>query len=151
MFNKINTIIALTLTLSFLFPISEIILAEDKFNHFPVYQTILFILPYLFLSIFIFIKYENSYHLATNKTTLATFIIGNILTIQYFFRLDLISIPISIKMKISSITVAIFSKGYAERQIIGFIAMLLLLTALFNYVYKLSEKENQSREEKVLN
>ncbi len=151
MFNKINTIIALTLTLSFLFPVSEIVLAQDKFNHFPIYQTILFMLPYLLLSIFIFKKYEGTYNLETSKTTLITFIIGNILTIQYFFRLDLISIPIAIKSKISSITVAIFSKGYAERQIVGFIAILLLLTALFNYVYKLSKNGNQSKEKTVLN
>jgi len=151
MFNKINIIIALTLTLSFLFPVSEIILTQDKFNHFPIYQTILFMLPYLFLSIFIFKKYENTYNLETSKTTLIAFLIGSILTIQYFFRLKLISIPAIVKIKISTITVAIFSKGYAERQIIGFVAMLLLLTALFNFVYKLKEKENQGQEEKALN
>ena len=151
MLNKINTIIALAFIMAFLFPMSEIILSKDKFSHFPAYQTLLFILPYLLLAIAIFKKYEKSYSLEASKSILVTFIIGNILVIEYFFRLNFINIPTSIKMEISSITVAIFSKGYAERHIIGFIAISILLISLFTYVYKLTKKDYIIEVEKNLN
>jgi len=149
MFNKINTIIALTLLMAFLFPISEIVLSQDRFNHFPIYQTLLFIFPYLLLSVVIFKKYEKIYNLNSSKSIFVLFAIGNILIIEYFFRLDLIKLPIIIIMKITSITMAILSYGYAERQIIGFIGVSLLLLSIFIYIFNLTKKENALEEDKI--
>lgn len=144
MFNKINIILALALLMAMLFPVSEILLSKDKFGHFPVYQSILFILPYVLLSVAILKKYEKTVNLEIGKSLLVLFVLGNILAIDYFFRLGLIDIPRSIKFEISSFTLAILSKSYAERQIVGFIAEVILLTSMFVFTFQRTEKETSS-------
>jgi hypothetical protein len=133
MFSKINIILALTLLMALLFPVSEIFLL----NSF----SLLFILPYGLFSIVVFIKYEKIYNSDISKSILVLFVLGNILAIDYFFRFGLIDIPFSIKLSISSFTLAILSKSYSEHQIIGVLAEVFLLISMFIYVFQRTKKE----------